>query len=127
MSTIKSISIYVFLLVVIFGAFTNSAYANPKEVVAYFDILEDGSIKLLDQSVEIAVGDTLYIRLNDTQVPNTKINHNMHYSVDRFLKLVQPIDGNNMRYIGIAPAGVAIMIVPNKNMEKAALIKIRID
>ncbi len=127
MRTMKSIFTYIFLLVIIFSAFTNSVYANPKEVIAYFDVLENGSIKLLDQSVELSIGDTLYIRLNDTQVPNTRIGYNMHYSVDRFLKLVQPIDRNNMRYIGIAAGRVGIMIVPDDNMEKAALIKIKID
>lgn len=127
MRTMKSIFTYIFLLVIIFSAFTNSVYANPKEVIAYFDVLENGSIKLLDQSVELSIGDTIYIRLNDTQVPNTRIGYNMHYSVDRFLKLVQPIDRNNMRYIGIAAGRVGIMIVPDDNMEKAALIKIKID
>jgi len=32
-----------------------------------------------------------------------------------------------MRYIGIAAGRVGIMIVPDDNMEKAALIKIKID
>lgn len=59
MRTMKSIFTYIFLLVIIFSAFTNSVYANPKEVIAYFDVLENGSIKLLDQSVELSIGDTL--------------------------------------------------------------------